>query len=375
MDAVHMRRALALAKRAWGRTSPNPMVGAVLFKRGKVIGEGWHRRAGMAHAEVEALNAAVSGGGNPSGATLYVTLEPCCTHGRTPPCTNAILGAGVRRVVVGAVDPNPAHAGKGLEILRQQGVDVAVEPLGGACEELNEPFNHWIVHRSPWVLLKSGMTLDGKIATAAGLSKWITSPASRQRAMRWRARVDAILVGISTVELDDPSLTVRTRGGRESARQPMRVVLDTHARTPVGCRLTSDAWRSRTVVFVGPAVPENRVRQLTSQVTVRQVPVVGGGLDLNAVMAELSGLGVTSLLVEGGGEVHASFLRAGLVHRVLFFYAPKILGGGEARRAVGGIGAGAWAEVLRLVKPEWHSSGEDLCVSARVKGVETGGLA
>ena len=232
-DAHFMRLALRLARRGYGATSPNPMVGAVLVKGGKIIGRGWHRRAGLPHAEIEALRDAQKRGHNPRGATLYVTLEPCSTHGRTPPCTDAIIAGGIKRVVVGAVDPNPKHAGKGFKILKRAGIAVEVfgvprsrgkggelladrlkaelQTLANECVQLNEAFNHWIVHRTPFVTVKAAMTLDGKIATASGESKWITGDKARAYGMQLRQGSDAILVGINTILADDPSLTARTK--------------------------------------------------------------------------------------------------------------------------------------------------------------------
>ena len=228
-DDFFLRRALQLARRGLGRTSPNPCVGAVLVRGGKVIGEGWHRRAGLPHAEVEALRDAARRGERGRGATLYVTLEPCCTHGRTPPCTQAILEAGLRRVVVGAVDPNPHHAGRGLTLLREAGLDVVEGVCQAEAEALNPGFNHWIVHRRPLVTLKAAMTLDGKIATTRGDSRWITGEASRRVVMRLRQEHDAILVGIGTVLADDPALTARGPAGQPLSQQPLPVVLGRRA--------------------------------------------------------------------------------------------------------------------------------------------------
>ena len=206
-----MQLALRLARRGYGATSPNPMVGAVLVKGGKIIGHGWHRRAGQPHAEIEALRDAQKHGHSPRGATLYVTLEPCCTHGRTPPCTDAIISAGIKKVVIGATDPNPQHAGKGFKILRRSGIEVVHGILGNACTKLNEAFNHWIVHGTPFVTVKAAMTLDGKIATAGGESKWITGEKARAHGVKLRQGSDAILVGINTILADDPSLTARSQ--------------------------------------------------------------------------------------------------------------------------------------------------------------------
>ncbi|HTD85269.1 MAG TPA: bifunctional diaminohydroxyphosphoribosylaminopyrimidine deaminase/5-amino-6-(5-phosphoribosylamino)uracil reductase RibD, partial [Candidatus Binatia bacterium] len=231
-DEEYMWQALALARRAYGQTSPNPMVGAILVKGSKVIGRGWHRRAGLPHAEVEALR-----GGNALGATLYVALEPCSTHGRTPPCTKAIIATGLARVVVGAIDPNPRHKGKGLAALRRAGIKVAPGVLDAEATELNAPFNHWIVHGTPLVTVKAAMSLDGKIATRTGESKWITSEKARAAAMHLRQRADAILVGVNTVIRDDPSLTVRgVRGAKTHLR---RIILDSQARTPLKSKVVT----------------------------------------------------------------------------------------------------------------------------------------
>ena len=250
-----MQRALRLARRGLGATSPNPMVGAVLVNRGRVIGQGWHRRAGEPHAEVEAIGDAAKRGESTVGSTLYVTLEPCSTHGRTPPCTDAIRAAGIACVFAAAVDPNPAHAGRGLRILKRRGVAVHSGLLREASERLNEAFNHWIVNRTPHVTVKAAMTLDGKIATESGQSKWITGPAARDWGMRLRCASDAILVGINTVQSDNPSLTCR-RGNAEprsalaGGHRLRRVVLDSRARIPLDSRLLSDEDAEQTIVVV-----------------------------------------------------------------------------------------------------------------------------
>src|SRR5438477_8551449 len=250
-DSDWMRLALRLARRGYGATSPNPMVGAVLVKGGKVIGRGWHRRAGGPHAEIEALREAARRGHNPRGATLYVTLEPCCTHGRTPPRTKAIIAAVIKRVVVAATDPNPKHAGRGFKILRRAGIEVVHGVLAEESARLNEAFNHWIVHRTPFVTVKAAMTLDGKLATAAGESKWITGEKARAYGMKLRRGTDAILVGINTVLADDPSLTLRTVHSPQSkvqSRQCRRIVLDANARTPLRAKVVSDAYARSTSI-------------------------------------------------------------------------------------------------------------------------------
>lgn len=368
-DERWMARALTLARRASGQTSPNPRVGAVLVRDGEEIGRGWHRRAGLPHAEIEALADAGRRGHSVSGATIHVTLEPCCTHGRTPPCTDALIRAGLSRVVVGAVDPNPRHAGHGLELLRQAGLTVESGVLEAECRRLNEAFNHWIVHKTPWVVAKSAMTLDGRIATASGESKWITGPESRAQAHRLRLEADAILVGVETVLADDPSLNVRAQPGfRPPAWFPAkrRIVLDTRGRTPLGCRLVSDEARADTRIVVGESAPPERVAALRDRVSVLRAPEREGRIDLRWLMTELGREGITHLLVEGGGTVLASFFEAGLVHRTAFFYAPRILGGDESRRAVAGRGFRSLAEAPRLVEVESERFGEDLFITARV---------
>jgi diaminohydroxyphosphoribosylaminopyrimidine deaminase/5-amino-6-(5-phosphoribosylamino)uracil reductase len=369
-----MRLALRLARRGHGATSPNPMVGAVLVKGGKIIGRGWHRRAGEPHAEIEALRDAQKRGHHPRGATLFVTLEPCCTHGRTPPCTDAIITAKIKRVVIGATDPNPSHAGKGFGVLRRAGIEVVPGILADKCTRLNAAFNHWIVRRTPLVTVKAAMTLDGKIATAAGESKWITGEKARAHGMKLRAGSDAILVGVNTILADDPSLTLRKRKAESGKRKQLRrVVLDSRARTPLAAKVVSDELAALTTIVVGRHAPKNRVAALAKRVKVIVAPTVNSRLiintsklDLRWVLKKLGSENVTSLLVEGGGEVNASFLLGGLAQRVAFFYAPKILGGRDARKGVAGDGAKSLAEVLQLEDVRWRKLGEDLLLTATV---------
>ena len=368
-----MRLALQLAQRSYGATSPNPMVGAVLVKGGEIIGRGWHRKAGRPHAEIEALLDVQKRGHSPRGATLYVTLEPCCTHGRTPPCTDAIIAAGIKRVVAGATDPNPKHAGKGFGILRRAGIEVTTGVLADECSRLNEAFNHWIVHRTPFVIVKAAMTLDGKIATANGESKWITGEKARAFGMKLRQGSDAILVGVNTILADDPSLTVRM--GRNIQRSTFniqhprlrRIVLDSMARTPLSAKVVSDEFASLTTIVVSKRAPKKRVAALAKKAGVLVVPETkSSSLDLRWLLKKLGGENVTSLLVEGGGEVNASFLLGGLAQRVTFFYAAKVLGGRDARRSVAGEGAGRLSEVVQLRELEWSKMGKDLLLTAFV---------
>jgi diaminohydroxyphosphoribosylaminopyrimidine deaminase/5-amino-6-(5-phosphoribosylamino)uracil reductase len=364
-----MRRALALARRGLGTTSPNPMVGAVLVRSGRIIGEGFHERAGEPHAEINALRDAARRGHSPRGATLYVTLEPCCTHGRTPPCTDAIIAAGIRRVVIGAIDPNPKHAGRGVDLLRRAGIAVTTGVRADEATQLNEAFNHWIVHRTPLVTVKAAMTLDGKIATASGDSKWITGPAALAEGMKLRRAADAILVGVNTVLADDPALTLRAVSGfrfQVSSSKLRRIILDSRARTPLTARVVMDEFAGLTTIVVTRGAPARRVAALRKRVSVLVAPAKHGRVDVRWLLRRLGRENVTSLLVEGGGEVNAAFLEQRLAHRVVFFYAPKILGGRDARRAVAGEGARSLGEALRLADVQWRRVGGDLMLTARV---------
>ena len=367
-DVQFMRLALRLARRGHGATSPNPLVGAVVVKGGKIIGRGWHRRAGLPHAEIEALLNAQKNYFNPRGATLYVTLEPCCTHGRTPPCTDAIISAGIKRVVIGATDPNPNHAGKGFKILKRAGINVVHGILADECAKLNEAFNHWIVERTPFVTVKAAMTLDGKIATASGESKWITGEEARAHGMKLRQGSDAILVGINTILADNPSLTARSQN-----KNLRRIILDSQARTPLAAKVVSDEFAALTTIIVSKVAPKQRVAALSEKVKVIIAPaansklkIKNSKLNLRWLLKKLGAENVTSLLVEGGGEVNASFLLGGLAQRVAFFYAPKILGGRDARKGVAGDGAKSLSEVIQLNQVEWRKVGEDLLLTARV---------
>jgi diaminohydroxyphosphoribosylaminopyrimidine deaminase / 5-amino-6-(5-phosphoribosylamino)uracil reductase len=362
-----MRLALRLARRGFGRTSPNPMVGAVLVRDGVVIGQGWHRRAGQAHAEIEALRDAQRrepSGRGARGATLYVTLEPCSTHGRTPPCTDAIIAAGIRRVVAAGPDPNPAHGGRGFAILRRAGMQVSAGLLAGKAAELNEAFFHWIVHRTPLVTIKAGMSLDGRIATVTGQSQWITGGKARVLGMKLRAGADAILVGVNTVLADDPSLTVRLPGFKDKPWR--RIILDPRARTPLTAKVISDPQAASTIVVVTKAAPARRAAALGRRVRLLLAPARAGGIHLPWLLKKLGREEITSLLVEGGGETNAAFLAAGLAGRVAFFYAPLALGGRGAPKAVAGEGVARLSQAPALREVRWRRVGSDLFLTARV---------
>jgi diaminohydroxyphosphoribosylaminopyrimidine deaminase/5-amino-6-(5-phosphoribosylamino)uracil reductase len=342
------------------------MVGAVLTKGGKIIGRGWHHGAGQPHAEIEAIRDAEHGGHRPGGATLYVTLEPCSTQGRTPPCTDAIIAAGIRRVVAGATDPNPRHAGRGFRILRHAGLAVTQGVLAGECERLNEAFNHWIVRRTPFVTVKAAMSLDGKIATVTGESKWITGEPARALAMKLRAGSDAVLVGVNTIIKDDPSLTVRLAGFADKALR--RLVLDPRGRTPAAARILNDSRAGLTTIVVTKSASSQRLAALRRRAPVLVAPARRGRIDLRWLLKTLGRKNVTSLLVEGGGETNA--LWAPLCQRVVFFYAPIILGGRGAPTAVAGGGAVSPGGKITLRDPQWRRVGRDLLLIARVNPPE-----
>lgn len=322
-DRAWMRLAIREAKKGLGRTSPNPCVGAVVVKEGKLIATGYHHRAGAPHAEVNALAAA---GGKARGATLYVTLEPCNHTGRTPPCTRAVLAAGIRRLVVGMADPNPLVAGGGAVFLADSGLEVVQGILERECRELNRPFLKHVTTGLPWVIMKAGISMDGRIAAAGGKNGWITGEESRRMVHRLRDRVDAILVGRGTALADDPSLTTRLATGR--GRDPLRIVLDSKLSLPPSLRMLRQPSAAATWIFCGPGVAADKVRTMTEAgAVVKTVPLnERGELDLKAVLGELGRAGLHSLLVEGGGRVHGAFLRAGLVDEVRIFVAPLFLG-------------------------------------------------
>jgi diaminohydroxyphosphoribosylaminopyrimidine deaminase / 5-amino-6-(5-phosphoribosylamino)uracil reductase len=362
VETQFMRLALRLARRGYGHTSPNPMVGAVLVKNGQILGRGWHRKAGHPHAEIEALRDATKHGHSVKGATLYVTLEPCCTHGRTPPCTDAIIAAGIAHVVVGATDPNPQHAGRAFALLARTGIKVTPGILAEECARLNEAFNHWIVRRTPFVTIKAAMSLDGKIATVTGQSKWITSPPARAHAMRLRAGADAILVGVNTIISDDPSLTVRAPGFSE--KKWRRFVFDPRARTPLTAKITSDAFAHTTTIVTTKSAPAKKLAALQQRVRVLIAPERDGKINLRWLLQRLGREEVTSLLVEGGGETNASWLP--LAQRIAFFYAPLVLGGRGAPTAIAGEGVANHAGKIPLREVRWRRLGPDLLLTARV---------
>ncbi|MFZ5587019.1 MAG: bifunctional diaminohydroxyphosphoribosylaminopyrimidine deaminase/5-amino-6-(5-phosphoribosylamino)uracil reductase RibD [Thermodesulfobacteriota bacterium] len=360
-DRRCLRRALSLARRGLGRSAPNPAVGAVVARDGTIVGQGYHAQAGAPHAEVHALAMA---GQAARGATIYVTLEPCNHHGRTPPCTQAILAAGISRVVYGASDPNPKAQGGG-EFLRARGLAVTGGVLAEQCRDEHRFFLTYITKNRPHVILKTAATLDGRTAAATGDSKWVTGPAARREVHRWRNWCDAICVGVGTALADDPQLTCRLKGGRD----PLRVIVDTGLRLPPTAKVLDPAAGAGCIVACGPKPPARRRAALEAAgAEVLPLPKGPGGVDLAALLAELGRRGVTSLLLEGGAGLAWGFLSAGLVDEVMYFFAPKLIGGANAPGMIGGAGFEKMASAVKLGPVTVRRFGEDVCLRARVAG-------
>jgi diaminohydroxyphosphoribosylaminopyrimidine deaminase/5-amino-6-(5-phosphoribosylamino)uracil reductase len=367
-----MRRALTLAERGYGGTSPNPMVGAVIVREGEIIGEGWHKRAGQPHAEVNAIAAAWRRAKSFQSAAMFVTLEPCCTFGRTPPCTTAIIESGIKEVIVAAKDPNPKHSGAGLAILRKAGIRVRAGLLAGEANRLNEVFNYWITRNRPFVICKCAMSLDGKIATNSGDSKWITSEKSRNIGMRLRLGADAVVAGVNTIARDDPGLTLRAAPGVKipAWKQLKRIVLDPEGRIPMTARVLDDEHAALTTIIVTSRAAAEKIRALEKLARVMVAPMFAktSQINLRWLLRTLGREDVTSLLVEGGGETHFNFLSQSLVNRVHFFYAPLVITGRAAPKAVGGERTLARGKGVRLTQVEWSQASPDWHCTALVAG-------
>lgn len=368
-DQVHLTRAIELAQNGTGSVKPNPVVGAVIACDGEVLGEGWHERYGAAHAEVNAIEAC--GLADLGEATLYVSLEPCCHEGKTPPCTDAILQAGIRRVVVGSDDPTEKAAGRGLGILRDEGVEVVLADgeLATRARLLNQAFRKHARVGRPWVLFKSAMTLDGKVATSAGDSKWISGEDSRERAHRWRSEVDAVVVGIGTALADDPQLTARPEGlPAEAERQPRRVVFDSLARIPPTSQLVGAAAHIPLTVVVSRAAARADTDALEAAGV--QVVVATGENEparVRSALDQLGADGVSAVLLEGGPHLAGAFLDAGEIDEIRLFLAPLLLGGRTARDPLEGEGVESISQALRALTFDCERIGEDLLVSARLR--------
>jgi len=363
-DVHFMKMALRLAARGAGITSPNPMVGAVIVKNGAVVGKGYHRIFGGAHAEVNAIRDA---GESVAGATIYVTLEPCNHYGQTPPCAKAVADAGISRVVFGMRDPNPGVAGGGAEQLKRAGIDVTGNVLESQCRRLNQPFIKHATTGLPYVMLKAAATLDGFIATSTGESKWITGETARRHAHRLRFYSDGVLVGIGTVMADDPLLTVRLKG-KTAFRQPVRIVLDSGLQIPADSQLVKTASMGSVLVFCGLDAPVDRERILIGAgVQVIRVPAGISGLDLKHVLKELGRRRIISLLVEGGGRILGSFIEHGLADEFCFFFAPKLLADPGGISMLSSQPRLKIADCIRAYETGIKKCGEDMLVCGRFR--------
>ncbi|HIA65939.1 TPA: bifunctional diaminohydroxyphosphoribosylaminopyrimidine deaminase/5-amino-6-(5-phosphoribosylamino)uracil reductase RibD [Candidatus Poribacteria bacterium] len=358
VDQCFMHRAIDLAAKASGRTSPNPMVGAVIVNTGQIVGEGYHKQAGTPHAEPQALNQAK---GFARGATMYVTLEPCCHWGQTPPCTDIIVQSGISKIFVAIEDPNPIVAGKGIEQIRQAGIEVEVGLCHDEAYQLNEIFIKNMVKKQPFVILKAATSLDGKIATVTGDSQWITSPAARQKGHGLRDTVDAILVGIGTVFRDNPSLTTRLLN--RDSQDPIRIIVDSCCRTPIKAKIFNPESRAKVIIATTEFAPRTKMEELESAgADVLIVDSNDKRVCLTSLMNRLIELGITSILIEGGSEIHASALDAGIVDKVMFFVAPKLIGGQSAPGVIGGNGITNLSEAIDIHNWEFTKIGEDFLI-------------
>lgn len=365
LDKQYMRRAMELAENGRGFVNPNPLVGAVIVKEGRVIGEGWHTCYGSWHAEREALRHAVA---PVEGATLYVTLEPCCHHGKTPPCTDAIIEHKIGRVVVGLTDPNPKVAGKGIALLRAAGIEVITGVEEEALKIQNRVFLKYITSGMPWITLKTAMTLDGKIATCTGDSKWVSGEESRALVQQMRGEYMGIMVGAHTVRLDDPMLNCRLPG---EVRQPVRIVVDSRAGIALDSQLVRTARKQALVVAHTDAADMQKLELLREAgVTTLPCETLDGHVNVTDMARKLGERGIDSILLEGGGELNYSFIRAGLVDEAFAFIATKYVGGKEARTPVEGAGIERMEDAVVLRDVEVQLVGEDVLVKGKIKGKE-----
>ena len=358
-DEKYMRQAIALALKGTGRVNPNPLVGAVVVKDGRIIGEGYHQQYGCPHAERNALAACTE---SPAGATIYVTLEPCCHHGKNPPCTEALIAAGISRVVVGSPDPNPLVAGKGIAQLKAAGIQVEEGFLQAECDAINFIFFHYITTNKPYLALKYAMTADGKIACHTGASRWITGEVARHHVHQLRNKYAAIMVGTGTVLADDPELTCRIENGNN----PVRIVCDTQLRTPLSSKLVTTAKEVPTIIATCCQEESRHKPYQEAGCQIWVVPAKNGGVDLQALVHRLGQEKIDSVLVEGGGQLNWSLLQAGLVQRVYTYIAPKIFGGAAAKSPVGGIGVDNPQQAFQMRVVATQQLGEDFLLEQEV---------
>jgi len=366
MDMEMMKRALKLAEKGTGYTNPNPLVGAVIVKNGKIIGEGCHMLYGSDHAEVNAFKNATE---DVRGADMYVTLEPCSHYGKTPPCANAIVEKGIKRVFLGLVDPNPKVSGKGIKILKDNGIEVITGILEDEGRKLNEIFLKYITTGLPFCIMKTAMTLDGKIATAIGDSKWITGELSRKHVHKLRHQVAGIMAGIGTVIADDPMLTTRLDNGE--GKDPVRIIIDSSARIPLEAKVLNLDSKAATIIAATGRASKEKIKALEGKgAEVILTPVKDGGVDLNYLMKKLGEHKIDSVLLEGGSSVNYSALKCGIVDKVNAFIAPKIIGGDNAKTPVGGEGVRYMRDAILLKDMKLHKFGEDIMIEGYIRREE-----
>ena len=364
-DQNYMLRAIQLAKQGEGWTNPNPMVGAVIVKNGRIIGKGYHKKCGELHAERNAIASLTE---SAEGATIYVTLEPCCHYGKTPPCTEAIIEQKIKRVVIGSRDPNPKVSGKGIKMLREAGIEVIEDFMREECDRLNPVFFHYITTKTPYVVMKYAMTLDGKIATKTGASKWITGEAARAEVQHMRHRYMGIMAGIGTVLADDPMLNVRVEGWKS----PVRILCDSGLRIPLDGQIVKSAGKYRTIVAYADSENTEAKRKRLHEMGVETIccPDENNQVDLKKLMKYLGEEGIDSILLEGGGTLNDSALRAGIVQEVQAFIAPKLFGGMNSKTPVEGIGVRFPSEAVKLKCTDICQIGEDIRITCQVCGKE-----
>ena len=364
-DQNYMLRAIQLAKQGEGWTNPNPMVGAVIVKNGRIIGKGYHKKCGELHAERNAIASLTE---SAEGATIYVTLEPCCHYGKTPPCTEAIIEQKIKRVVIGSRDPNPKVSGKGIKMLQEAGIEVIEDFMREECVRLNPVFFHYITTKTPYVVMKYAMTLDGKIATKTGASKWITGEAARAEVQHMRHRYMGIMAGIGTVLADDPMLNVRMEGWKS----PIRILCDSGLRIPLDGQIVKSAGKYRTIVAYADSENTEAKRKRLHEMGVETIccPDENNQVDLKKLMKYLGEEGIDSILLEGGGTLNDSALRAGIVQEVQAFIAPKLFGGMNSKTPVEGIGVRFPSEAVKLKCTDICQIGEDIRITCQVCGKE-----
>lgn len=367
-DNEYMLRAIELAKRGIGAVNPNPLVGAVIVKEGRILAEGWHERYGELHAERNAIKHFYEKYPNESlkGASLYVTLEPCCHYGKTPPCTEAVIENGFQKVVVGSDDPNPLVAGKGIQLLREAGIEVVTQVMQKECDALNYVFFHYIRTKTPYVVMKYAMTLDGKIATYTGKSKWITGEKARENVHKDRNRYTAIMAGVGTVIADDPLLNCRLPAG---GRNPIRIICDTKLRTPIDSQLVATAKDIRTILATACTDKERQQQYLDKNCEIIEIPTASQeqSIDLKILMSKLGEKNIDSILLEGGSTLNFSALKSGIVNRVQAYIAPKLFGGDKAKSPIGGIGFAEVGDSIKLKKIQISQFDDDILVEGEIE--------